>query len=154
MRCNAAAWRIPCAAVVLATAPACGARTGLDEAGPDAAVDAPPPGCGASSCSGCCDDAGACEPGTATLACGVAGRRCQACNPSFDVCNPQGNPDVTGVVCYQPCDLRSCAGCCTPAGACVGGTSDTSCGGPFRVCADCTALGQTCSTGEAIRSCM
>ncbi len=141
--------------VVLASTSACGARTGLDVGAVDAGIDAKPaeaaaPGCGPSSCAGCCDDAGACQPGSTLQACGLGGTACQACDPGFDVCNPRGDPNVTGVVCYEPCPLRSCTGCCTPEGACVDGNTDTACGGPFRVCADCSALGQSCvSTGSA-----
>jgi hypothetical protein len=137
---------------------ACGARTGFDvapfDAGIDAAVEAAPPGCGPSSCSGCCDDAGACQPGSTVQSCGIGGMACQACDPAFDVCNPRGDPNVTGVVCYEPCPLRTCTGCCTAAGACVDGDVDTACGGPFRVCADCTALGQSCVRAASSNRCM
>jgi hypothetical protein len=145
---------------VLASASACGARTGLDLPALDAGFDAPPLaeaaplGCGPSSCSGCCDDAGACQAGSTLQACGIGGSACQACDPAFDVCNPRGDPNVTGVVCYEPCPLRTCTGCCTPAGACVDGNADTACGGPFRVCADCTALGQSCVSAGSSNRCM
>ncbi len=145
--------------VVLASTSACGARTGLDVGAVDAGIDAKPaeaaaPGCGPSSCAGCCDDAGACQPGSTLQACGLGGTACQACDPGFDVCNPRGDPNVTGVVCYEPCPLRSCTGCCTPEGACVDGKTDTACGGPFRVCADCSALGQSCVSTSSASRCM
>jgi hypothetical protein len=78
---------------------------------------------------------------------------CQACDPSFDVCNPRGDPNVVGVVCYEPCPERSCTGCCTPSGACVDGDTDTACGGPFRVCADCAAMGEVCGSVGPTRQC-
>jgi len=53
---------------------------------PDAAPDAPSVPCGPSSCAGCCDPAGRCQPGTAATACGSAGLACMDCLPAYTKC--------------------------------------------------------------------
>ena len=135
---------------------ACGGRSDLGGPASDAgAADPPPRACGPATCAGCCDDAGACQPGTAESQCGAGGGACQACDPRYDVCNPRGGgPDVTDVVCWAPCPLRECAGCCTLDGECVGGAADDACGGPQRVCQDCASRAMVCGAVEDARGCI
>jgi hypothetical protein len=134
---------------------ACGSRTSLEVVAEDAgAEDVAVSACGPATCAGCCDDRGTCQPGTDQRACGVGGTSCQACNPRYDVCNPQGGGGgVTGMVCWAPCPLRDCAGCCTLSGACVSGTADDACGGPQRVCDDCASRGMICGPVDDGRGC-
>jgi hypothetical protein len=145
-----------------AAALGCGSRTGLEvaldaevteAAAPEAAPDATPVGCGPLTCAGCCDDAGACQPGSAKAACGAGGYACQACTSPIDVCDPSGDPNVVGRVCWALCDIRSCGGCCTPAG-CFAGDADDACGGPLNVCTNCTALGMTCQQVGRTHACV
>jgi hypothetical protein len=135
---------------------ACGSRTDLQLGADDAAAaDVAVVACGPATCGGCCDDAGACQPGTAQSVCGVGGMACLACDPRYDVCNPQGGGgQVVGNVCWAPCPVRECDGCCTANLGCVLGTADDSCGGPQRVCEDCTALGMVCGAVDGtLRGC-
>jgi hypothetical protein len=80
---------------------------------------------------------------------------CQACDPRYDVCYPQGaGGKVAGQVCWAPCPVRECAGCCRPSGECVPGIDDDACGGPQRVCEDCTSRGLVCRTvDDPLRGC-
>jgi hypothetical protein len=135
---------------------ACGARSMLDVDAPEAsAPDAAPDRCGPSNCGGCCDDGGACRAGTETEACGTQGLECQACNPRYDVCNPQGGGDkVTGQFCWAPCDVKSCGGCCTTDGSCMVGTADDACGSPPTICVDCAVQGTTCGLVGTTRGCV
>jgi hypothetical protein len=133
---------------------ACGGRSTLYDDRPEASVDAAPDSCGPSNCAGCCDDGGACRDGTEIEACGAQGLQCQACNPRYDVCNPQGGGDkVTGEFCWAPCDVKSCGGCCTTDGNCMVGTADDACGSPPTICVDCAAKGLTCGQVGSSRGC-
>jgi hypothetical protein len=148
-----------CALVILAIvgAGACGARTGLQP--PDAlsneagiGIDADPL-CGVASCGGCCDDHGACVAGNTVDACGVGGRRCQACNARFDLCSPDPRyPD--SVVCFTPCE-RCAGGCCSSSTAqCVTGLDDTACGYGSELCVDCSAQGLVCGRKNDQSACV
>jgi hypothetical protein len=133
---------------------ACGGRTPLEVVEDAEAADAAVAACSPATCAGCCDDGGACLAGTEQSACGIGGSSCQACDPRYDVCNPQGGGGgVTGVVCWAPCPLRECAGCCTLGGTCITGIADEACGGPQRVCDDCTSRGMVCGSVEGARVC-
>lgn len=139
-----------------AAAAGCGGRSSLDTqpAVDAAAPEAAGPACSSQTCSGCCDDAGACLPGTAQAACGEQGRACAVCDPNHDLCNPDPhNPD--GNVCFAPCDPRFCqGGCCMPDGHCVGGTADDACGSVGYLCLDCTSRGETCGVSDQRRTCV
>ncbi|HTB75672.1 MAG TPA: hypothetical protein VK762_20615 [Polyangiaceae bacterium] len=52
------------------------------------------------------------------------------------------SPDVN-----TTCDTTTCAGCCTAAGACVGGQSVATCGVGGTECKDCTSMGGACTSG-------
>jgi hypothetical protein len=145
----------------LATLLACGGRTGLDvvstgeSPGIDASVpDFPPPACGPSTCSGCCDADGVCRSGQEVGACGLAGRRCAACDPAVDLCLPDPtNPD--GQVCFSPCAFVSCKfHCCKPSGECVAGDTDDLCGSTGQLCVDCAARGMVCDRSSQPRACV
>ena len=58
--------------------------------------------------------------------------------------------------CAVPCFSDEC---CTPAGECVTGDTDQACGGDGGLCADCSAIDQTCSAagpglGDEARACL
>lgn len=85
----------------------------------------------------------------------MQGLQCQACNPRYDVCNPQGGGDKEiGEFCWAPCDVKSCAGCCETDGTCVVGTSDDACGSAPTICVDCAARGLTCGLVGTTRDCV
>jgi hypothetical protein len=152
------------AAFVLATLavlPACGGRSGLDllSAEPATVLDASTPDvgvppCGPSTCPGCCDAEGACRSGQDVGACGLAGRRCVACDPGVDLCTPDpANPD--GQVCFSPCAFVSCKfRCCKPSGECVAGNTDDLCGSTGQLCDDCAARGLVCDASSQPHACV
>lgn len=98
------------------------------------------PGCGPSTCAGCCDAAGDCQVGQQDEACGLAGGACVACK---GVCasNPEVGPGSTcngwGTM-YRTCQ----AGQCLPAqdaygfeGECCAFFPDTGCDAQTGECA-------------------
>ncbi len=102
---------------------------------------APPP-CSASTCAGCCDAAGTCQPGTTTKQCGASGKACEAC------AGPQATCAQPGGYCaaFPACGPLTCPdGCCDSKGQCVGGKATSSCGQKGQACKDCGAEGQDCA---------
>lgn len=142
--------------VLLCSVSACGGRSGLfvDAREAGARADAGSDACGPSTCAGCCDEEGTCRSGTETAACGVQGMQCQACDPRFDVCNPNGGgTHERGLVCWSPCD-KSCGGCCLTDGTCLQGTADDACGSSTMICDDCAAEGLVCGQKGRTRGCV
>lgn len=74
------------------TAPACGTggaecmSCGTGSCTNSACTAPPPPGCGPETCpTGCCDNAGVCQPGTTNAFCGgPSGGACETCSPGAD----------------------------------------------------------------------
>ena len=94
--------------------------------------------CGPSNCDGCCDQTGACLPGSEAAACGLQGQVCSPCDTPR-LCNAGfcGNPDLgdsdAGVLCRL-----SCAGCCLPDQTCVlPGSGLDACGTAGAACEAC-----------------
>lgn len=112
---------------------------------------APPPECGPSNCSGCCDASGTCisSPGSPTAAaCGGRGGLCEVCAKG-QVC------DATALRCVMPapeaCGPSNCADGCCVGNTCrrgVDSQSATACGRGGQACLDCTAAkpAQFCDT--------
>jgi hypothetical protein len=98
--------------------------------------------CGPASCSGCCDQSGACVAPSATN-CGLGGGACLMCN--------HGEQCVGGVCTaeQQQCGPVNCTGCCDLSGACVETSSTSACGTRGHDCAVCTT-GQQCVGGACI----
>lgn len=81
--------------------------------------------CGPSNCAGCCDEGGACQAGTADVACGLAGAQCATCKNTcgWDPPGPDYCTYGTGVA-FFACQNHACApklvgnyeGECCPAG--------------------------------------
>jgi hypothetical protein len=134
---------------------ACGGRTGLGSFAVDV-IDASPldagvagevatptgPGVGARcpGCQGCCDGAGACQPGDTEAACGIGGRACEVC-ASRDICDTK---NLNGPSCVNPCSDRCPLRCCLRDGSCKSGIADDACGNDGSLCHDCTTSGQVC----------
>lgn len=91
-------------------------------------------GCGAATCSGCCDDGGSCRGGRAALACGESGAACAACG-SGTLCSAGACITVT------QCDL-SCGASCS-------GAAGLPCGADGGTCAPC-ASGELCAAGACV----
>lgn len=116
-----------------------GPATGINEAGPDATMNAPPleagppeaspapeaSRCGPNNCpNGCCDQNDQCVLGTDDMACGMGGMDCTSCAAQGEMCNAGM---CAAAVMDAGCDPMSCppgkcifgaAACCTMAGAC------------------------------------
>jgi len=97
----------------------------------------PTPPCDASSCAGCCDSNGDCNPGSLRSACGLNGAACQACAKT-ELCTahqcqtPDAGPDAGAKIC-------DCGGCCFPDGGCLGGNLPEACGLGGVACQQCGA---------------
>jgi len=50
---------------------------------------AKPAACAVENCTGCCDDKGACQPGTGLESCGASGAACTSCYTRHSVCTNQ-----------------------------------------------------------------
>jgi hypothetical protein len=96
-------------------------------------------GGGDGGCAGCVDQAGACQPGTTSAACGAVGNACGVCGASAT---------CTGGHCVAACDSSSCGGCCAD-GACVDGLADAACGAGGVACRACP-VGSQCSAGTCV----
>ncbi|HCF58915.1 MAG TPA: hypothetical protein DFS52_13100, partial [Myxococcales bacterium] len=90
-----------------------------------------PSPCDATTCpEGCCDSAGACQPGNTAVACGAAGAACASCEGE-DVC-------TEGACVAPPCDATTCPeGCCDTSGVCQPGNSAAACGAAGLACVGC-----------------
>lgn len=87
--------------------------------------------------SGCCDENGQCQPGSASTQCGTGGAICTSCLPGFCLNQQCGSHDTDSG--------PPCVGCYDPSsGACVPGTADKQCGSNDAPCLDCTKYGATC----------
>jgi hypothetical protein len=92
--------------------------------------------CRAGTCTGCCNESGACLAGTTPNGCGVNGGPCVIC---------EGRLDCISGVCL--CGPTMCAdGCCTGT-ECFPGTSSVACGTGAGACVDCDAQGLECHAG-------
>ncbi|MHB8875748.1 MAG: hypothetical protein ACYC8T_18840, partial [Myxococcaceae bacterium] len=98
------------------------------------------PDCGPSTCSGCCDPTGMCQPGTLASSCGSFGYACTACRPA-DNCSAG-----SCVLAVQPCVPKTCQ----QAGANCGSLPD-GCGGTL-VCGTCP-VAQSCGGGGVPNVC-
>ncbi len=93
------------------------------------------------TCNGCMQGT-TCRPTSqqTTSACGNAGAVCKACGAGQSCVNGEcqtSNPS---------CGPSNCNGCCTAAGSCLVGTSNSSCGKGGNACDTCVA-GETCTSG-------
>jgi hypothetical protein len=99
----------------------------------DGGITTPGPRCSASTCAGCCDVNGLCQPGTADFQCGELGAACTNCGSGaaciFNGCQ---RTDVT-----PGCSSANCGGCCTANGLCSTGTSNPACGPRGTLCTRC-----------------
>ncbi|MBI5537396.1 MAG: hypothetical protein HY898_32030 [Deltaproteobacteria bacterium] len=157
----ARAWRrclLGCAVLVASSVlGACGGRTSIDlaayetedasdqkDAKPDVQYDVLPDSttCNPTKCSGCCDTAGKCQPGTAAQACGQGGYVCVNCSGMGATC------DATKHQCTEPkpCSASTCpTGCCSDTYTCAVGTDANACGKGGESCKNCKAEGLSCS---------
>jgi hypothetical protein len=99
-----------------------------------ACVDSP---AGSTSCNGCVDTTGTCQPGTATSACGSNGAGCVACT---------GSQTCTNGACTTP----ACNGCVDSSGICQPGTASNACGSGGASCVGCR-LGENCTNGACVK---
>jgi hypothetical protein len=98
-------------------------------------------GCSVANCMGCCQN-GQCQPGTANTACGYGGISCRPCT---------GGEQCKDGVCVTggACGPASCpAGCCDPAGNCMGGGTVEACGMNGLACKTCDEATQVCLQGQ------
>jgi hypothetical protein len=108
------------AALVLATATACGGGT-----------SAPPATCDPTTCPDGCCLGDQCVTGAAATGCGHGGAQCEICAAGV-ACVAQR--------CEPPCSARTCAGCCAADGSCRPGVDDrAACGLSGETCQACAA---------------
>jgi hypothetical protein len=110
-------------------------------------VNIPPPACSPTTCpNGCCDQAGKCQPGTSTTACGKGGAPCQACGTNLACSNQKCT-----------CTPASCSNGCCQGDTCRSGTESSACGKNGAPCQACqspmTCLNQVCSSECSFLSC-
>jgi hypothetical protein len=102
----------------------------------------PPPPCGPSNCTGCCDAGGKCKTGITDSLCGQGGGSCVDCTAQSKTCDAPSGTCKSGT---PTCGPTSCKwGCCDTSGTCQGGVKDSECGINGSSCLDCAALGKTC----------
>ncbi|MBN2498152.1 MAG: hypothetical protein JXR96_26415 [Deltaproteobacteria bacterium] len=84
--------------------------------------------CDASSCDGCCDARGLCQPGTSNAACGLEGSACADCQQSSSTCHEGECLD---------CGAQTCPEGCCENNTCQPGDSKQACGTGGEACAKC-----------------
>lgn len=111
-----------------------GCNAGTHQCGPAEA-------CSPSTCAGgCCNEQGACVPGSDTYECGSGGGACTDCSMNGMSCDPYGKY-CTG----QPaCGPDNCGGCCSSWGTCEWGGDISACGWGGSQCQDCSWYGMQC----------
>lgn len=91
-----------------------------------ACADVSVPGCGPTTCTGCCDDGGVCRAGRSPQVCGEGGGACASC-PAGRLCSAGACVTIT------QCDVACGAQCCAGA-SCAG----SPCGFDGGACTTCT----------------
>jgi hypothetical protein len=106
---------------------------------------------GCACLGGCCDEAGACQAGTAIDLCGSVGQACDDCTSYELPCAPV---DGGGGVCASEkvvtCTPESCGGCCQ-GDTCQIDAGITACGTGGEPCVACP-LGSSCNAGACVGS--
>ncbi len=64
-----------------------------------------------------------------------------------DAPNDVDATDARATDAEPPCNPEHCGGCCTSAGFCAGGGSQTTCGTGGEACEDCSKTGESCDQG-------
>ncbi len=85
--------------------------------------------CDPTTCLGCCDPQGVCQPGDQPNACGQGGLDCQSCPPEAS-CTADGCADAPG------CSVSNCTGCCHQ-DHCQPGDRKSDCGQNGASCQRC-----------------
>ncbi|MCK5798225.1 MAG: hypothetical protein KAI47_13625, partial [Deltaproteobacteria bacterium] len=99
------------------------------------------PTCNATTCpKGCCDDTGACVPGTASANCGKGGQACSQCGSN-----------LACVLQKCSCTATSCSGCCE-GDVCKAGSDVAACGTAGAVCVKCQ-VPKKCVSGQCLEDC-
>jgi formylglycine-generating enzyme required for sulfatase activity len=110
------------------------------------AIDATVLACLPSTCDGCCDGRGKCQPGSQPSACGTGGLECVDCSALNGSCREMTcSPTL-------PCNAATCGGCCDERGMCLSGTFAEACGGGGATCVHCG--GQACLEGRCGPGCV
>jgi hypothetical protein len=105
------------------------------------------PGCGPTTCVGCC--AGTiCVAGTTNASCGSHGLACEQCTGANVACVAQGAAGACVGV-GASCSPSNCAGCCDSNGICQDPAMIGACGTAGTSCQYCLP-GQACNSGQCL----